>query len=112
MSGKRVDSRRMKKLRAEFFEDGKRLDADPATREHASCWLCPPGPGARIDYTVPQASTPDSHTLDHSKDVDTYPELQEDPDLFRHCHFSCNSSRGKKAPNTQGLGQPMPAWWR
>jgi len=109
MGGKRVDSRRMKKLRGEFFEEGKRLAASPVAeeRDQSRCWLC----RGDIDYTVPQATTPDSHTLDHAKDVDTYPELQEDPDNFRHCHFSCNSSRGKDAPNTQGLGEPMPAWW-
>ncbi|MFE2772278.1 HNH endonuclease [Microbacterium resistens] len=98
----------MHQLRDEFFEEGKRLDADPATRHLADCWLC----RGHIDYTVPQATTPDSHTLDHAKDVETYPELQEDWDNFRHAHFSCNTSRGKRAPNTQGLGEPMPAWWR
>lgn len=108
MAGKRTNTRRMHQLRDEFFEEGKRLDADPATRHLADCWLC----RGHIDYTVPQATTPDSHTLDHAKDVETYPELQEDWDNFRHAHFSCNSSRGKRAPNTQGLGEPMPAWWR
>jgi len=97
----------MHMLRDDYDDDGKRLDADPETRHEADCWLC----HGRIDYTVPAATTPDSHTLDHAKDVDTYPELQEDPDNFRHCHFNCNSSRGRRAPNDQGLGEPMPAWW-
>ena len=111
MGGKRKDTRRMHKLRDEFFEEGKRLDADPATRHLADCSLCPPGPGARIDYTAKPGTTPDSHTLEHAKAVDDFPELQEDPDNFRHAHFSCNSSRGKRALNHQGLGEPMPRWW-
>ncbi|MFK4760311.1 hypothetical protein ACI3KS_05185 [Microbacterium sp. ZW T5_45] len=100
----------MHKLRDDFFDEGKAqsLSPDPDERAESDCWLCRGG----IDYTVPPATTPDSHTLDHAKDVDTYPELQEDPDNFRHAHFSCNSSRGKRAPNDQGLGEPMPAWWK
>lgn len=49
------------KLRTEFFEEGKRLDADPATRELANCWLC----GGRVDYVAAPGSTDDSHHLDH-----------------------------------------------
>lgn len=107
MAGKRKETRRMHRLREDFFDEGKALDADPDTRDAAGCWLC----RGRIDYNVGAGTTPDSHTLDHLKDVDDYPELQEDPDNFRHAHFVCNSSRGKRAPNTQGLGEQMPAWW-
>lgn len=106
MPGKRVDSRRMKRLRSEFFEDGKRLDADPDTRDRANCWLC----RTRIDYTVPPGSTPDSHNMDHYVTVDERPDLQEDPSNFRHSHASCNEARGKRAPSP-GLGEPVPAWW-
>lgn len=107
----RTNSRRMHKLRAEFFAEGARLDADPDTRALADCWLCPPGEGARIDYVAAPSSTPDSHNLDHFYPVDDYPELQEDPDNFRHAHFDCNARRGKRAPSAGGLGAPMPQWW-
>lgn len=107
MAGKRVDTREMKRLRAAFFEEGKQLDANPDTRDDAGCWIC----RTRIDYTVAQASTPDSHTLDHYYPVEDYPELQYDRDNFRHAHFDCNSSRGKRAPST-GLDTVMPAWWK
>ncbi len=104
----RTNTRRMHKLRDEFFAEGARLDADPDTRELASCWLCTD----RIDYIASPGTTPDSHTLDHYYAVDDYPELQEDPDNFRHAHFDCNSRRGKRAPTTAaGLGTPMPQWW-
>ncbi|WP_439593903.1 hypothetical protein [Microbacterium sp.] len=94
----------MHKLRDEFFEEGKRLDAagDPA----ANCWLCK----QRIDYEAGQGTTPDSHTLDHFHVVDDRPDLQEDPSNFRHAHFNCNSSRGKRTPSP-GLGEPAPSWW-
>lgn len=106
MSGKRVESRRMHKLRDEFFELGKRQSAEGRADE-AQCWLC----RTDIDYTAAPGTTADSHTLDHYFDVDTHPELQEDPDNFRHAHYSCNSSRGKRAPNTQDLGEQVAAWW-
>lgn len=102
----RTNSRRMHKLRDEFFADGKRLDADPDTRPLSVCWL----DGDPIDYVAAPATTPDSHTLDHYFPVEDYPELQEDPDNFRHAHFDCNSRRGKRAPSP-GLGEPMPQWW-
>ena len=72
----RTNTRRMHKLRDEFFAEGQRLDADPDTRELANCWLCL----ERIDYLADPGSTPDSHHLDHFHPVDDYPELQEDPD--------------------------------
>lgn len=97
----------MHDLRDEFFEDGKRLDADPDTRELSVCWLC----GDRIDYVAQPGSSPDSHNLDHFYPVVDYPELEEDPDNFRHSHADCNARRGKSAPTAGGLGEPMPQWW-
>ena len=102
----RSSSRHMKRLRAEFFAEGKRLDADPITRHLADCWLC----GQRIAYDVEPSSTPDSHNLDHYHPVSTHPELQEDPSGFRHAHFQCNTSRGNRAP-APGLGEVVAAWW-
>ena len=105
-TGKRVDTRRMKSLRAEFFARGKQLDADPTTRHLADCWL----DGQRIDYSVPPGSTSDSHNLDHYHTVDERPDLQDDPTNFRHAHALCNMARGKNAPSP-GLGEQVPAWW-
>lgn len=102
---KRTHTREDQRLRTEFFQEGKALDA--AGDSEADCWLC----RTRIDYTVDPGTTQDSHTLDHYFPVDDYPELQNDPDNFRHAHFSCNSSRGKREANRNGLGEPMPAWW-
>lgn len=96
----------MKRLRAAFLEEGRRLDADPTTRHLADCWLC----GQRIAYDVPPGTTPDSHNLDHLHPVSTHPELQEDPSGFRHAHFQCNASRGNRAPSP-GLGDPIADWW-
>lgn len=105
----RMQTRRMHKLRDAFFEQGRRdsESRDPAVREKSRCWLC----RTDIDYTAKPATTPDSHTTDHRHAVDDRPDLQEDIDNFEHAHYSCNSSRGKRAPNTQGLGEPVPAWW-
>ena len=103
---KRVDTRRMKKLRGEFFREGQRLDADPATRHLADCWLC----GQRIDYLAAPHTTPDSHNLDHAIAYADAPELLEDPTNFRHAHRACNEDRGKAAPSL-GLGAPVAAWW-
>lgn len=99
-----AETRRMKKLRTEFFEQGRRLAAagDPT----ADCWLC----GMPIDYTVPANTTPDSHNLDHYYPVSDYPERQEDPTGFRHSHQVCNVTRGKRAP-APGLGTIVPDWW-
>lgn len=102
----RSSSRHMKQLRAEFFESGRTLDADPITRHLAGCWLC----GQRISYDVPPGTTPDSHNLDHYHPVSTHPELQEDVTGWRHSHASCNQSRGNKAPSP-GLGEEIAAWW-
>lgn len=102
----RVDSRAMKRLRADFFEEGRAQDADPSTRPLSVCWLCK----QRIDYDVEPSSTPDSHNLDHYHAVHDRPDLQEDPTNFRHAHFSCNTSRGRRAPSP-GLGDEVPAWW-
>lgn len=99
----RVNTRRMQKLKDEFFELGKRLadEGDSA----ANCWLC----GMEIDYAVPPSSTPDSHNLDHYYPVADYPELQEDPANFRHAHAECNGRRSNKAP-LPGLGILSRAW--
>lgn len=110
MAGGRKNTRRMHKLRDEFYAEGQRLDRDPATRAQASCWLCPPGDAARIDYTVPAGTTDNSHALDHFFPVEKYPELQEDWDNFRHAHRLCNERRGDRAPRP-GLGETVPDWW-
>src|SRR5690606_17314989 len=100
----RTNTRRMHQLRTDFFEEGRRLAAehDP----EANCWLCK----GEIDYDAAPGSTPDSHHLDHFHPVSTHPELQEDPDNFRHSHVACNLSRGARTPSP-GLGEPMPDWW-
>lgn len=102
--GLRVNTRRMKLLRAEFFAEGKRLDAegDPA----ANCWL----DGQRIDYNADPGTSPDSHNLDHFHSVRDHPELQEDPSNFRHSHKLCNGVRGADGPSL-GLGEAVPDWW-
>ena len=96
----------MKKLRAAFFAEGRRLDADPKTRDQANCWLCK----QRIDYTVDPHTTPDSHNLDHYVTVHDNPDLQADPSNFRHSHMLCNLSRGHRAPSP-GLGDHVGDWW-
>lgn len=106
MADVRRNSRRMQKLRAEFFAEGKRLDADPATRPASVCWLC----GQRVDYDADPGSSDDSHELDHYYPVSLRPELQEDPAGFRHAHRKCNGQRGNRAPRP-GLGRIVPAWW-
>lgn len=103
---RRPDSRRMKKLRAEFFEQGRRQDVDPVTRQLADCWLCK----QRIDYNVEPSSTPDSHNLEHYHTYHDRPDLLEDPSNFRHSHFLCNTARGKGAPSL-GLGDELGDWW-
>ncbi len=103
---KRVDTRRMKKLRGEFFREGQRLDADPLTRHLANCWLCK----QRIAYDVEPNTTPDSHNLDHYHPVSTHPELQHDTTNWMHSHASCNQSRGNGAPSV-GLGDAIAEWW-
>lgn len=108
VAGKRKNTRRMHKLRDEFFDQGKRLAAsdDPDKRAAARCWLCKQD----IDYDVEPGSTEDSHNLDHYYPVDDYPELQEDPTNFRHSHRRCNGTRGKRTPSV-GLGEQVPEWW-
>ncbi len=104
MADKRTNTRLDHRLRDEFVEEGKRLDAlgDP----EADCWLC----GEPIDYTAAQNSTPDSHNLDHFHTVEDRPDLQSDPDNFRHSHALCNQQRGNRAP-APPLGDAMPDWW-
>nr|DAW53928.1 MAG TPA: HNH endonuclease [Caudoviricetes sp.] len=96
----------MQRLRQSFFEQGRRLDADPATRGRSVCWLC----HQRIDYAAAPGTTEDSHELDHVLPVSTHPEAQEDPSNFRHSHRRCNSVRGARAP-AGGLGEEVEAWW-
>jgi len=104
MAGQRVESRRHNELRLAFFEEGRALDAvgDP----EANCWLCK----QPIDYIAAQGTTPDSHNLDHYLTVSEHPELQSDPDNFRHSHTLCNQQRGNSAP-APDLGEQMPDWW-
>lgn len=104
---KRTHTREDQRQRTEFFQEGKALDADQATRHFADCWLC----RTRIDYDVDPGTTQDSHTLDHYYPVDSHPELQNEPTNFRHAHFNCNSSRGKGERITHGLGEPIADWW-
>lgn len=102
----RTNTRRMHDLRTEFFEEGQRLDADPATRHLANCRRC----RQRINYQVPANTTPDSHNLGHFKSVRDFPELQEDRSNFRHEHALCNQSAGA-GESSLGLGEEVPAWW-
>lgn len=104
----RKNTRRMHRPREDFFLEGKRqsTDPDPDVRALVECRLC----RTPIDYVAAAGSTPDSHHLDHYRPVRDFPELQEDPDNFRHAHASCNQSRRADAPSAE-LGEPMPAWW-
>ncbi|WP_242864544.1 HNH endonuclease [Microbacterium testaceum] len=101
----RKNTRRMHELRTEFFDEGKRLDAegDP----DANCHICK----ARIDYDAAPGTTPESHNLDHYYPVSTHPELQEDWDNFRHAHTLCNQTRGNGSIDGGGLGELVPDWW-
>jgi hypothetical protein len=105
-AGKRTNSRNMHAQRKLFFEQGKAADANEETREDANCWLC----HGRIDYTAAPGTTNDSHHLDHFHTVEDRPDLQEDPDNFRHAHRSCNLERGNNAP-APGLGEQVAQWW-
>lgn len=102
----RSSSRRMKAGRQAFFDEGKRLDADPSTRDQSVCWIC----GMRIDYDAPPHSSPDSHNLDHYHPVSERPDLQEDPSNWRHSHRRCNELRSNGAPSA-GLGELVRDWW-
>ena len=96
----------MHALRTEFFEDGRRLDADPETRARSVCWICQ----QRIDYDAAPGTTPQSHELDHVRPVAQFPELQEDPSNFAHSHRACNGARSTGAPRGD-LGDEVPQWW-
>lgn len=102
----RVNSRRMRILREQFFQQGKAQDADPVTRAKANCWLC----NMRIDYDAQPGTTDDSHELDHYYPVSTHPQLQEDPANFRHAHRKCNQIRGNKTASG-GLGDTVTDWY-
>lgn len=104
MSANRTSTRRFKKLKDDFYQQGKAQDAqsDPA----ADCWICK----KRIDYDAEPGTTDDSHELDHYFPVSDYPELQDDPAGFRHSHRLCNRERGNGQPN-QDLGELIPDWW-
>lgn len=106
MSTMRVNTRRMNALRDVFFEEGRRLDADPATRDQAVCWIC----RGRIDYDAEPGTTEESHELDHYYPVAERPDLQEDPAGFRHSHRLCNRQRGRRPP-AGDLGDEVPKWW-
>ncbi|TFD41775.1 hypothetical protein E3T37_03545 [Cryobacterium sp. TMT2-10] len=98
----------MHALRDEFFEEGRTQSrsSDPDVRVLSDCWLC----RSAIDYVADPHTTADSHNLDHYHTVHDRPELQEDPDNFRHSHMACNLKRGKTTP-TAGLGESVPDWW-
>lgn len=101
---KRPHTRAFERHKQEFFEAGKRLDAegDPA----ADCWIC----HKRIDYSVPPSSSDQSHELDHYYPYSLYPELVDDPANFRHSHRRCNRERGNGQPK-MNLGEVIAAWW-
>ena len=104
----RTNTRRMNKLRDEFFAEGKaqsRSD-DPEIRALSDCWLC----RSAVDYIADPHTTSDSHNLDHFKAVKYFPELQEDPTNFRHSHMACNLHRGANTPSL-GLGTAVADWW-
>lgn len=104
----RVNTRRMRKLRQDFFEKGRRLDADVRTRDQSACWLC----GQRIDYDAAPGTTDDSHELDHAVPVSEAPDLQEEPSNFRHAHRRCNAARGNRAPSARlSAGAGVAPWW-
>lgn len=104
MTDSHKSTRRMNRLRDEFFREGKQLDAagDPA----ADCWICL----QPIDYSVRAGTTDDSHELDHYYPVSSHPQLQEDPANFRHSHRLCNLLRSKGAPEPE-LGIPSQVWF-
>ena len=102
----RTNSRRMQALRAAFFEEWRRLDADPGTRDQAACWICQ----QRIDYDALPGTTEDSHELDHVIPVSRRPDLQEDPTNFAHVHRRCNGTRGVRDPRGD-LGDVVDDWW-
>ena len=104
----RTNTRRMNKLRDEFFAEGRKLSESTfaETRALSDCWLC----RMPIDYVAEPHSTPDSHNLDHFKTVRDFPELQEDHDNFRHSHRACNQGRGANTPSL-GLGEAVNDWW-
>ena len=102
----RVNTRRMRQLRRDFFEEGRRLDADPQTRDQSACWLC----GQRIDYDAAPGTTDDSHELDHVVPVSAAPDMQEEPSNFRHAHRRCNAARSNKVPVGALANRPRP-WW-
>ena len=104
MAAVRTNTRRMHKLRDDFFAEGKALDASGDPR--ANCWRCT----LRIDYDAEPNSTPDSHNYGHYRSVRDFPELQEDPDNARHEHALCNQSAGAEM-HELGLGEPVPDWW-
>ena len=102
----RTNTRLMKRLRENFYREGRELDANPDTRPAANCWLCQ----QRIDYQAAPGTTGDSHELDHFYPVSTHPELQEDSAGFRHSHRDCNNERGNRTPRG-GLGEQPTNWW-
>ena len=103
----RVNTRRMRQLRKDFFEKGRRFDADPRTRDQSVCWLC----GQRIDYDAAPGTSEDSHELDHAVPVSQAPDLQEEPSNFRHAHRRCNAARGNRAPSARLSAGGVAPWW-
>lgn len=103
----RVNTRRMRQLRKDFFEKGRRFDADPRTRDQSVCWLC----GQRIDYDAAPGTSEGSHELDHAVPVSQAPDLQEEPSNFRHAHRRCNAARGNRAPSARLSAGGVAPWW-
>lgn len=103
-AGVRTNHRIDHKLREEFYQAGKALDA--AGDPEANCWR----DGMAIDYDAAPGTTPDSHNLGHYKSVRDFPELQRDPTNFRHEHALCNQVAGADMPEL-GLGEAVKDWW-
>lgn len=97
MSIERVQSRRFKRLKQEFYERCR--------RNRPVCWLC----GQPIDYEAEPGTTPDSLTLDHRFPVSRRPDLQDDPANFMPAHLSCNTRRGDRDPH-DSLGTLSRDW--
>ena len=71
MAGARTNTRRMHRLRDEFFDEGRRLDADPTTRHLSVCWICK----GRIDYTAGAGTT--RYRIDEAAGIDRCEQLGE-----------------------------------
>lgn len=100
----RTYTRRMHRLREEFFRTGQAARCCGSAR----CELLAVQSRDRLCRSG--RLNAGSHNIDYCHPVATHPELQEDPSNFRHPHTLCNGQRGKNAPSP-GLGEAVPDWW-